>query len=309
MRLLAIRYWPFVSSTTERVKPSEVFLYFFRILQSTPIRFIRNSMRAQRLIVSICLIVFGFIESQASTSDSTVKSRFGFGVGSSLWLQPSDYAFSPHRFSGELSGFTAIPVDEFVSQPFKPTLQLLNLSIAGIWSRPVNKKEVLELEFGLGQCAIHGSNGDRLRYTDMIIENSGFVLASRYKLDYYNASWQFLYTRPKILFQSQFFGGGRSVGLGVFSYFVVNSSYRLSLTRASDDQSFFYKANDINIKDVIVQVAPELYMVQPLAQIASRQLDLRICYATKASQFVQISKESSTATDLRPIVSVMIALK
>ncbi len=262
--------------------------------------------KSQKSGIFLILVFWLACDVLAQSSDS--GSNFALGIGSNFWLQHSQYAFSPLAYEGEVAQYTALPTDQFTTEKKSNLLNSTNGYITLSWIKEISEHESLNIEFGVSQTFITGTNSSSLRYTDQIDVTAGFVKASSYTLDQFQSINRYFIIRPKWQFSTNLFGLDQKIGLGFMGYLMFNSRYSLQMTK--DNEDYYYAAHDVKLGDWIWQATPELSYQVKIAEFGKTQAHFNIGLGWRTLHFTQVAHKKFDKyakprfQDARPILNI-----
>lgn len=266
--------------------------------------------RRKMRVVIVCLLTLISLNSSIAGQPEKKKVITTFEIGSSTWAVPQDFYIMPYRFTGNVNGFDAIPVNEFTTEDRSRALSRGSLYLSTSFTKKFVYESNASIEIGLGQIQISGNGVDKLRYTDMIDSDRGFVLASSYVADRYEHTSRYLCVKPKLLFPLDFWGREHEIGIGLYSYVLLGSSYSLYLHHGTTNEKYFYKTNDLKISDWIWQVVPETTYQLKVIETDKIKCKLKVALAWRSAHFMQLPwGRGSNATYNAPIWSYGIQLE
>lgn len=216
-----------------------------------------------RLIILIVFVCSGALRLSASV-DTIRDSRWLFFGGLSVPFSFYDYTPAVWNYQHKIGEFEAFPAEELIEEGLvrsNPVAKSINISfLTGLeytWDN-----QILQLSMGFSTFRMNG-RVSRVRFTDMIDESRGFVMASAYSngiilYDYNMVTGGFRY-----YIGSNFNSPGAcyQVGVGLNWAQVMNSSYSiestvLDQTTMVESTVYFKTYKDLTITDNIHSLYP-----------------------------------------------------
>lgn len=184
------------------------------------------------------------------------EQKYTVSISLPYWIQHPDYAFSPVRYSGSMYGYSAIPTYEFTENSTIGILESGRFSIAA--GRIFKFGNVSNhTQIGAAQIVVNGINGERLRFTDQLKSDRGFVKPSSFDIGEFRSFNRFIFFRSHLLFRADLLGRKQFLGMGIFAYAVLQSGYNLQLDHPNG-RRYFYETTHLRSRDKIAQLTPEI---------------------------------------------------
>jgi hypothetical protein len=235
----------------------------------------------------VCLfIVFPTFISNAQKNPVKVAVH----IGSNLWLQNSDYCYSPKRFEGQIFQWNAVPVDQIKSGSGSSISNRINFSLSASIQKRWNAISIGSLEVGYAQSTYKSSDGSCFRFTDQVLENRGFVVNSNYHVTQIYQSNSYLFFRPKLLMESANLRTVHRFGLGALSYLVTSSAYHLELFNKGVHH---YKGKDLRTTDWVWTFVPELSYQVRVKKLKASELFASTSLSARTLHFTQIASQNN----------------